>query len=134
MDGEGDEMDGPPPDHVVEQMVPKVVGVRVTKKEDAVPTAAKTAVPESNFGSGGRDEALSTPIVASQVHASTTGETNSVESYSSSEGQHGPWNSTASGGVSSLTSRGFELVRGMKGLSMDANSSSSSAEWHLANG
>jgi hypothetical protein len=34
----------------------------------------------------------------------------------------------------SSVSKAFELVRGMKGLSVDANSLQSSAEWHLANG
>ena len=139
MDGEEDEMDEPPPDYIVRRIVPEVIGVRVTRDEDAVLTAAKPteapeAVPKSSLDSGGLDLAGPLPIVASQVGSSTTGETNSVASYSSSEGQHGPWNSVASGGGNSSTSKGFELVRGIKGLSVDANSSSSSARWHLANG
>jgi hypothetical protein len=139
-DGEEDEMDEPPPDHIVQQIVPEVVGVRVTRDEDTAPATKTTevseVVPTQGLDAGGRDAALPLPISAPQVHASTTGETNSVGSYSSSEGHHGPWNSAASGGGSSSTSKGFELVRGMKGLnvSVDASSSSSSAEWHLANG
>ena len=135
MDGEGDEMDEPPPDHVVWRMVPEVTGVRATRDEDAVLTATKpTKAPEpvskSSLDSGERDLAGPLPILASRG----AGETNSVASYSSSEGQHGPWNSVTNGGGNSSTLKGFELVRGMKGLSVDTNSSSSSAEWHLANG
>jgi hypothetical protein len=131
-------MDEPPPDHVVQRIVPEVVGVRVTRDEDAVPAAASAqvpeAVPKSSLDRGGRDASLPLQIIAAQAHSSTTGETNSVGSYSSSEGQHGPWNSAASGGGSTLASKAFELVRGMKGLSVDSNSSSSSVEWYLANG
>lgn len=139
VDGEEDEMDEPPPDHVVRQMAPQVIGVRVTKDDDSVstptnPTEASEEVPKSSLDSGGQDSARPLPVVASRVGPSTMGETNSVESYSSSEGQHGLWDIAASGGGSSSPSKGFELVRGMKGLSVGANSSSSSAEWHLANG
>lgn len=139
VDGEEDEMDEPPPDHVVQRMAPQVIGVRVTRDDDAVPTAtnpteASEEVPKSSLDSGGRDSARPLPVVASRVGPSTTGETNSVGSYSSSEGQHGLWDIVASGGGSSSPSKRFELVRGMKGLSVGANSSSSSAEWHLANG
>jgi hypothetical protein len=70
-------MDDPPPDHVVQQMVSEVVGVRVTRDEDAVPTALNTgaleAVPKSSLDSGRRDAAPPLQVVASQVHASTTG-------------------------------------------------------------
>ena len=140
-DGEEDEMDEPPPEHVVRQMALEVVGVRVTNDEDkdAVPAAGNVgtqeAVPKSNVDGGKRDGALPLHMTALQSHASTTGETNSVGSYSSSEGQHGTWMSAAaSAGGNTSVLKTFELVRGMKGLSVDANSSSSSAEWHLANG
>jgi len=112
--------------------------VRVTRDEDAVPAATNLEAPEavakSSLDGEWRDAAPPLQIIASQAHASTTGETNSVGSYSSSEGHHGPWNSAASGGGNASASKAFKLVRGMKGLSVDANSSSSSAEWHLANG
>ena len=137
-DGEEDEMDEPPPDHLVQQMVPEVVGVRVTRDEDAVPAAgnagAPESVPKSSLDGLRRDGALPLHMITSQAHASTAGESNSVGSYSSSEGQHGPWISAASGSGNTSVLKTFELVRGMKGLNMDANSSSSSAEWHLANG
>ncbi len=137
-DGEEDEMDEPPPEHVVQQMALEVVGVRVTRDEVALPAAGNAgtqeAVPKSNLDGGKRDGALPLHITALQSHASTTGETNSVGSYSSSEGHHGTWMSAASGGGNTSVSKTFELVRGMKGLSVDATSSSSSAEWHLANG
>ena len=132
-------MDEPPPEHVVRQMVLEVVGVRPTKDEDTAAPAAGTvgtqeAVPKSNVDGGKRDGALPLHMSALQSHASTTGETNSVGSYSSSEGQHGMWMGAASAGGNTSVSKTFELVRGMKGLSLDASSSSSSAEWHLANG
>ena len=121
----------------MQKIAPEVVGVQVTD-EDAVPAAtnleASTTVAKSTLDGERRDAALPLQIIASQAHASTTGETNSVGGYSSSEGHHGPWNSAASGGGNASVSKAFELVRGMKGLSVDANSPSSSAEWHLANG
>jgi len=136
-DGEEEEMDEPPPGHIV-QKTPEVVGVRVTRDEDAVPAAtnleAREAVATSSLDGEVRDAALPLQIIASQAHVSTTGESNSVGSYSSSDGHHGPWNSAASGGGNASASKAFELVRGVKGLSVDANSSSPSAEWHLANG
>ena len=137
-DGEEDEMDEPPPDQVVQQIAVEVVGVRVTRDEHAAPAAGNAGTPEgvpkSSLEGGKRDGALPLHIIASQAHALTTGETNSVGSYSSSEGQHGPWGSAASAGGNTSASKTFELVRGMKGLSVDASSTSSSAEWHLANG
>jgi len=139
MDGDEDEMDEPPLDHIVRRIVPEVVGVLATRDADAIPTAAQTteapeAVPQSSLDGEGRDAAPPLPIVTSQVYASTSGETNSVGSYSSSEGPHGPWNSAGSGGANPSASKRFELVSGMKGMSIGASSSSSSTEWHLANG
>jgi hypothetical protein len=137
-DGDEDEMDEPPPDRLVQQMALEVVGVRVTRDEGAALATANAgapeAVPKSSLDGVRRDGALPLHILASQAHASTAGESNSVESYSSSEGQHGPWMSAACGAGNTSASKTFELVRGMKGLNVDANSSSSSAEWHLANG
>lgn len=138
-DGEEDEMDSPPPDHVVQQMALEVVGVRVTRDEDTTTPAtanagAPEAVPKSGLDGVGRDGALPLHMIASQANASTAGESNSMGSCSSSEGHLGPWMSAASSGGNTSVSKTFELVRGMKGLSVDANSSSSSAEWHLANG
>lgn len=132
-------MDEPPPEHVVRQIALEVVGVRVTKDEDAAVPAAgnagtQEALPKSSVDGGKRDGALPLHMTALQSHASTAGETNSVGSYSSSEGQHGAWMGAAGAGGNTSVSRTFELVRGMRGLSVDASSSSSSAEWHLANG
>ena len=139
-DAEGEEegMDEPPPDHIVQKTAPEVVGVRVTRDEDVDPAATNLEAPEavakSSLDGKRRDAALPLQIIASQAHMSTTGETKSVGTYLISEGHHGPWNSAASGGGNASASQAFELVRGMKGLRVDANSSSSSAEWHLANG
>jgi len=115
-DGEEEEMDEPPPDHIAQKITPEVVGVRVTRDEDAVPAATNLEAPEavakSSLDGEWRDAALPLQIIASQAHASTTGETNSVGSYSSSEGHHGPWNSAASGAGTRRLRRRFRLCAG----------------------
>jgi len=76
-DGEEEEMDEPPPDHIVRKIAPEVVGVRATKDEDAVPAARtwrhQRRVAKSSLDGERKGAALPLQIIASQAHVSTTG-------------------------------------------------------------